>query len=350
MLPLAENPLWLNISLFLGAGVVVWLAGTRLTRYADAIGSRTGLGQALVGALVLGGITSLPELATITTAAVSGDPALAVNNVLGGVAMQIAILALADALIGERGLSTLAGTASLLLQGNGLMIVLALAAAGITAGSIVALGIDLWTTALFVVVIVVLAAIHRYEEHPYWEHTQDSSDAPAEGPDIEPAAKGTSEWTTTRLLALTALTGLVVVIAGFTVTRLADAIATQSALGASFVGAILLAAVTSLPELSTTMEAVRLGRHKLAFSNIFGTNLLDAGFLFIADVFYTEGAILGQVGSFSSFAALLGILLTGTYVAGILQRPKRVVFRMGVDSALVILLYLVGTTVMYGLR
>ena len=38
-------------------------SGVRITRYANVISVRTGMGQALVGMLLLGGVTSLPEVA-----------------------------------------------------------------------------------------------------------------------------------------------------------------------------------------------------------------------------------------------------------------------------------------------
>lgn len=352
-LSLAQEALWVNLAIFAVGAVIVWVAGVRLTRYADAVAERTGLGHVLIGALLLGGMTSLPELATTATAALGGNAPLAVNNVLGGVAMQVAVLALADAMIGRRGLSTLAGDSSLLLQGNGLMLALALAAAGITSGSIVVLGVDIWTTALLVVVVLVLAAIRRYEEHPYWHPDEIKRDPPAtdeDQPEERAVQKVASSLTGSRLAVYTAVAGLIVVAAGYTVTRTGEAIADQTGLGASFVGAILLAAVTSLPELSTTMEAVRSGHHRLAFSNIFGTNLFDVGFLFVADALYRDAGVLEEVSEFSLFAALLGILLTGIYVAGILQRRKRVVFRMGIDSAVVLLVYIAGAFVLYSLR
>jgi cation:H+ antiporter len=108
------------------------------------------------------------------------------------------------------------------------------------------------------------------------------------------------------------------------------------------VGAIFLAVATSLPEVSTTVEAVRRRRYRLAFSNIFSTNLIDIGILFVADLLLVDAVALEEVGDFSVFAASLGIILTGIYVAGILQGKKRVVFRMGLDSALVFVVYMVG--------
>jgi hypothetical protein len=51
-----------------------------------------------------------------------------------------------------------------------------------------------------------------------------------------------------------------------------------------------------------------------------------------------------------AFGAFLGILLTGVFVAGLLQRQKRVFLRMGVDSAIVLLGYAGGVFVLFGLR
>jgi cation:H+ antiporter len=55
MLDSSAFPLPINLAAFAAAGVVVWFAGTRLARYADAIAEITGLGSALIGMLLLGG-------------------------------------------------------------------------------------------------------------------------------------------------------------------------------------------------------------------------------------------------------------------------------------------------------
>lgn len=353
MFAFEDNSVWINAALFAVGAATVWFAGTRLTRYADTIETRTRFGAALIGALLLGGITSLPELATTTTAALSGNAVLAVNNILGGVAMQVAVLALVDAMIGKRGLSTVAGDSSLLLQGNGLMVALALAAAGIVSGSVVVWGVDLWTVGVIVVVLLLFASIQRYENRPHWAPVGEASEGDAPGVrelEEEPEPGPGTELSNTGLVSRTIVAGLIVIAAGYLVTRTADVIADQTGLGAGFMGATFLAIATSLPEVSTSTEAVRRGRHRLAFSNIFGTNLLDVGFLFTADIFFREGSALDEVGDFSLFAAMLGILLTGTYVAGILQRKKRVIFRMGLDSAVVLVLYVAGAFILYGLR
>ena len=90
-------PLWINAMVYALSAGVIWWAGTRLERYADAISERTGLGRAFTGMLLLATATSLPEVATTVTAVVFvNNPILAVYNLLGGVALQTAVLVAAD--------------------------------------------------------------------------------------------------------------------------------------------------------------------------------------------------------------------------------------------------------------
>ncbi len=109
--------LWLLAGVFAASAAVVWAAGSRLAGYVDSISGRTGMGQGFAGMVLLGGITSLPEVAVTATASYGGDAALAVNNLLGGLAMQVAILAVADATIGRDALTSVVAKPGVLLQG-----------------------------------------------------------------------------------------------------------------------------------------------------------------------------------------------------------------------------------------
>jgi cation:H+ antiporter len=117
--------------IFLGASGVVWASGIRLAAYAEEAAQRTGLGRAFVGALLLGGVTSLPELATTVSASAIGNASLAVNNIYGGIALQVAVLALADWVARGRAVSSRVGDDSVLLQAALLVGVLAIATAGV---------------------------------------------------------------------------------------------------------------------------------------------------------------------------------------------------------------------------
>lgn len=134
-LNLTDRPVWASGAVLTAGAVAVWLAGTRLSRVADAIADRTGIGRAFVGAVLLAAATSLPEAATALTAAGGGDAGLAAGYLLGGVAMQTAVLAVADAVVlRDRALTRFAARPVLLLQGVTVVTLLALVLAGRASG------------------------------------------------------------------------------------------------------------------------------------------------------------------------------------------------------------------------
>ena len=67
------------------------------------------MGQAFAGLLLLGGATSLPELANAATASLGGNASLAVNSLLGSVSMNVVLLALADPVLGRDALTSVVG-------------------------------------------------------------------------------------------------------------------------------------------------------------------------------------------------------------------------------------------------
>lgn len=97
----------LPLLVFVAGAAAVWFASSKLARYADSISHRTGLGQAVVGIVLLGAVTSLPEISTTTVATLSGNARMAVNNLLGGIAFQVVVLALADLFVGRNALTSL---------------------------------------------------------------------------------------------------------------------------------------------------------------------------------------------------------------------------------------------------
>ncbi|MDN3718249.1 hypothetical protein QW131_00905 [Roseibium salinum] len=88
----------------------------------------------------------------------------------------------------------------------------------------------------------------------------------------------------------------------------------------------------------------------MAVSDIFGTNLFDVAIIFLVDVLYFEGAVLNEVGNFSVLAGLLGILVTGLYVVGLIERRNPTILGVGVDSILVTVTYLGGIGILYTMR
>jgi cation:H+ antiporter len=100
----------------------------------------------------------------------------------------------------------------------------------------------------------------------------------------------------------------------------------------------VLAAATSLPEVSTGLTAVRNGDFQLAVSDIFGGNAF-LPVLFLLATLLSGEAVLPHAQRTDIYLTAVGALLTVVYVAGLLFRPTRRRARMGVDSIVVLVLY-----------
>lgn len=334
--------------IFAATAGVVWFAGVRLERYADAISRHTGRSHALVGMVILAPATSLPEIATASSAAFMGSNELVVNNLTGAVMTQLFILALADWFSRHRGALTFFSPQFVLLfQGVGLIALLMVAISGIAVGLVHPVqALVFWPVCIFAGYILVTYLMYRLEGSPPWLPV----DLPAVLLAEEEHLNGHQSATLARVIIWFTAAALIVLIGGWTLAHTADAIAAQSGLGASFIGVTLLALATSLPELSTTLAASRSGRYALAVSNIFGSNAFNIMLLFVGQLFYRNGALLADVRPTAIFAASLGALFACIFLWGLLEREDRTVYRIGWDSAAVSVLYVAGLVVLYYLR
>ncbi len=337
----AQLPLAANILIFLLAAGAIWLAGPRLAGAADAIAEHTGIGAALAGLLILSFITALPETAVSVSAGANGNAKLAVNNILGSIAFQVVVLAIGDAVLRRRPITASAPSQMLLLEAVFSAMLLCIVAAAITVGDRSLLGVGAWTLTLLVGVVASYAALSRYQERAGRAlMEEDEGIMPEEAPRMSLAAAA----------IMVGLTAAVILAAGYTIAQTSDALAEQTGLGESFMGAIFTSASTSLPEIATVIAAVRLRRYVMAFSNIFGANIFDIALIFLIDAAYPGGPVLNHVGAFATFGALLGAMLTLIYIAGLAERRNRHFGGLGFDSWAVIAVYAAGVAILFTLR
>ena len=146
---------------------------------------------------------------------------------------------------------------------------------------------------------------------------------------------------TTRTALVFAAAALVTLAGGVALEQSGEAIAGHIGLSGVLFGATVLAAATSLPELSTGLASVRLGDYQLAVSDIFGGNAF-LPVLFLLASLLSGQAVLPLAQDTDIFLAALGALLTAVYLFGLIFRPGRRVLRMGVDSLVVLCLYAIG--------
>ena len=84
-----------------------------------------------------------------------------------------------------------------------------------------------------------------------------------------------------------AAASVVILVGASLLTKSADVIAIKTGLGRAFIGVILLATATSLPELGTGISAVKLlGEPDLAAGDAFGSNLFNLMIIGLLDMFY----------------------------------------------------------------
>jgi cation:H+ antiporter len=336
---------WLAAAVFLASAAAVWIAGTKLAGYADRFATATGLSGAVVGLVLLGGITSLPEVATSISGVLTSGPSLAVNNLLGGVAFQLVILAVVDAMLGRKALTAQPPRPDVIAYAAMNVVLLAVAAMAVVSGDreLFGTGIGVGSVLLVVAYAACVWTARSLSRDAGWRPIRKAATkAGGEGE----AADGSI----VRLSLLLAAAGGFILAAGYTATVSGEALARQTGLGTSFFGAVFLAGATSLPELSSAWAALKLNRAQMAMGDILGGNMFDVLLIALVDALYREGPAMGAVGPFSAAAAMLGALMSGVYIMGLVERRDRTVLRVGWDSGVVLLLYAGGLVVLFSLR
>lgn len=345
-LGLASLSLPVLAAIFAAAAAAVWIAGTRLAGFADGIATRTGIGKAFTGMLLLGGITSLPEVAAVSTSAAVGNAPLAVNNLLGTASINLILLAVADIIYGRSALTAVAANPATLMQGVLSMLLAAAVAMIATVGDVAILGVGAGSTLLALGCAAALWLASDFEKRHVWEAVreegrrearQDARDG--EAPDRPPQVVRLSHWPLGKLIAATAVTALVILVGGFFLSVSADAIAARTGIGSGMIGFVLVGFSTSLPEISSITAALRIRQYDMAVGDVFGTNLFNIALIFLADAVYRGAPVLSVSGRFEVIGAILPVLLTGIFLVGLLERRGRALFRMGYDSVAALMLF-----------
>tara|TARA_R110002072_G_scaffold81181_12_gene186110 strand:- start:135 stop:1169 length:1035 start_codon:yes stop_codon:yes gene_type:complete len=316
--------------IFAGCALVIALLGTKMAGYADTIADRTRFGEALIGSVLLGAGTSIAGIVTSTSTAASGAADLSVANAMGGIAAQTMFLALADIFYRKVNLEHAAASPVNLGQATTLIILVALPIMAWAAPPYTILGVHPLTPLLVGVYIVGLHGAHKTHKHPMWlpRQTDDTRDENDDDP-----TDHRSLWLIGALFA-----GLVIVV-GFTGWLVGEAgieLSRRFGISQGVVGALGTAIVTSLPELVTTIAAVRRGALQLAIGGIIGGNMFDALFIASSDVAYSDGSIYNAISDRTVFWMALVVVMTAVLLAGLLRRERQGPGGIGWESVLLL--------------
>lgn len=305
---------WLK---FLLCFIIILFGGTRAARYADIIAEKTGLGRIWIGLVLLALISSMPELVTgISAVALVKLPNLALGTILGSCTFNLLILALLDVL--HRGTPILNKVSPRQIVSAGLGILLV----ALTAGSIFAgdrfPGLSLGWVGIPSIIISLLYFLGIWLIFRY-ERSRRPTPSPASSNQYSDDSARGVWWKFT--LAAAAVIG-----AGIWLSFVGSEIAEVTRWDTSFVGSLLLAISTSMPELVICIAALRLGAVDMALADILGANMINIAKVILIDLFYTEGAVLASVSRVHLITAAVTAAMSLLVIIGIRFQQQRKTF------------------------
>ena len=238
-----------SLAVAFGLVLLVWSAD-RFVAGASAVAAHRGASPLFIGMVVMGFGTSAPELTVSALAAIEGKPALALGNAWGSNIVNIGLILGLTALISP--LAVRSGVVS-----REIPILLAITALA------VALVLD--RDAARWEALVLLAAFAAFLA---WSlRTAAASDDALEGEAPEMSPRAAMLWTILGLVVLVAASRVLV----WGAVRLAEGFGVSELV----IGLTIVAVGTSLPELASSLAAIRRGGHDLALGNVIGSNIFN---------------------------------------------------------------------------
>ncbi len=208
-----------------------------------------------------------------------GNASLAINNLLGGIPLQTAILAIIDLFIVKGpALTYVSPKPVLILSGLFLIIQISLVIISFTVGEFLSFfNMGFWPILYLLVYILMLYVLRYHEKKEKWIPV----DLPSKKTEKKlPSQLIAKKFSKAKLAIYFSLSSLIVLISGIFITFAINDLIILANLNSSFIGGTLLAFTTSLPEVVTTIGAIRVHAYTLAFANIFGSNALMIAIFF----------------------------------------------------------------------
>lgn len=333
-------PVLLTILGFLACSALIIFSGARLSKYGDIIANITGIGKAWLGLVLMASITSLPELVTgISSITIIDTPDIAVGDIMGSSVFNLLILAILDYFIPGKPLSSVVTKGHVMAGFLGIFL-LALSVTAIIFGSVFpSIG---WISSSSVFMIVLyLIAIRIIFKNEHKDPPVSATGAPTLVHEIE------KEIPLKVAVQRYVLFALMMVVAAVALPFFADQLAEQSGMNKSFVGTLLVASTTSLPELVVSIAAVRMGSVDIAVGNLLGSNIFNILILAIDDILYKKGPLLSHVNPDHALSGLTALLMTSVAGIGIVYSTPYKRFTLGADAIVLIFLYTILMIVLY---
>lgn len=326
---------------FLGfslCALLIFYHGMKLSYYGDQISLKSGLGKVWVGLILMASVTSLPELMIgISSVSVVGSADLAVGNVLGSCIFNLTILSLLDALLPGKPVLTRVPFTNVLAATLGTILISFVGVGLFLSNEISILNwIGITSLAFLAIYLISMRLLHSYGLKESATHSGA----------IRQQDESTQKLSTVIFWYL--LHAVMVIVAALALPYFSEQIAIKTGIGESFIGTLLLAASSSLPEIAVSISAARMGSLDMAVGNLFGSNIFNVMLLTIADLFYYEGNLLQDASESNMISVLAVVIMNSIAIAGLTVRhEKKIFYRLAWDTLLILVLYILTMLYLY---
>ena len=250
-------------------------AADLLVEASVSIAKKNRISIVIVGAVIVGFGTSMPEMAVSTMASGTNDLDLAVGNVIGSVVANLSLVLAGAVLVGKVPIPQRIARTYLPLSLNAVFWFCFFVQGGLRRyeGFI-----------LLSILIISLILMVRIEKKDFVLSSEGGPDPLSSGGIKlgETLHKLENKDTPKALLGF-----FLIVVSSWVITESSKALADEWGIGSGFVGLSLVALGTSLPELTASIISVRKGKPEIIVGTILGSNIFNGAAI---------GAIIGIVG------------------------------------------------------
>jgi cation:H+ antiporter len=326
-------PLHVSVVAFLLAALLTVLGGIRLAGTGDVLADRSGLGEAVFGAILFGGVISASGIVMSATAAAADVPGLAYSNALGGIAAQTAALGVADVFYRRANLEHAAASLPNMISAVSLVALLLLSLLLSYGPDVTFASVHPGSVLLVIAYIAGFRVLQEAKDTPMWTPKSTSSTV------LDQPGQARAQTSDAALWIELVLLGLLVAAGGFVIAHAAQTFVEEGGIEASIVGAILMGLVNAIPEAVIAITAVRRGALTMAVASVLGGNAFDVLNLVVADVAYRGGSIYHAAGSDDVQLCITAALMVTVLLGGMLRRELKGPASMGGESLLMLAIY-----------
>ncbi len=330
--------IWLQFAVC--AGVILY-AGAQLSKQGDVIAEKTGLGRNWIGLVLLATVTSLPELITGVSAVALNDlPDLAVSGTLGSCMFNMMVIAVLDLLSRNCPVSYRVHQGHMLSAGFGIVLI-GFAAIDILFGKHLPIlkalnSIDPISLLFIGVYLLAMRLIYSYEK----QRVQEFVENVVESALLVGQSLG---WS----IFLFIVNSIAIIVAACYLPELGKQIGEITGWGESFIGSSFIAITTSLPEITVSVAAARMGAFDMAVANLLGSNLFNVAILAVIDFCYLKAPLLRSVSQINTLTALTAIISMAIVVIGLTYRSEKKLLFLAGDAVAILLVCVMANVLLF---